>query len=311
MALIVGFGVAVILSPIAAWAATRVGLVDRPGPLKVQQHAVPYAGGIAVLLAIAVPVAVDRPSLLVPLGLACALGLADDVLDLPVKIRLPAEALLGGLVAWMVAPHDVWHLAAALVVELVLVNAVNLLDGLDGLAAIVTLAGAAGFSVVLAGPVSTLALALVGALAGFLVWNRPPARVYLGDAGSYLIGTALAVMFADATQHGSSVISGAVLFVGVPVGDTVVAIVRRIRARRPVLQGDRGHVYDQLVDRGWSLEASVLACAAVQAVLTAVGVGVASLGSAMAITLAGATVACVGIAALVGFTSPRSWAPER
>ncbi len=311
MALIAGFAVAAILSPIAAWAATRVGLVDEPGPLKVHQQAVPYAGGVAVLFAIAVPVALDRPSLLVPLGLACALGLADDIGDLSVKIRLPAEVVLGALVAWMVAPHDFWHLAAALVVELVLVNAVNLLDGLDGLATLVTLAGAAGFAVVLDGSVSTLALALVGALGGFLVWNRPPARVYLGDAGSYLIGTALAVMFADATQHGSSVISGAVLFVGVPVGDTVVAIVRRMRARRPVLRGDRGHVYDQLVDRGWSLEASVLACAAAQVVLTAVGIGVASLTDTTAITLAGVTVACVGIVALAAFTSPRSWAPER
>ncbi len=311
MALIAAFVVAVILSPIAAWAATRVGLVDRPGALKVQQQAVPYAGGIAVLFAIAGPVAVDRPSLLVPLGLACALGLADDVRDLPVRIRLPAEAVLGILVAWMAAPHDFWHLAVALVVVVVLVNAVNLLDGLDGLAAIVTMAGAVGFSVVLSGAVSTLAFALVGTLAGFLVWNRPPARVYLGDAGSYLIGTALAVMFADATQHRASVVSAAVLFVGVPVGDTVIAIVRRIRARRPILRGDRGHVYDQLVDRGWALEASVLACAAAQLVLTSIGIGVASLASSTAIMLAGATVACVAIAALAAFTSPRSWAPER
>jgi UDP-N-acetylmuramyl pentapeptide phosphotransferase/UDP-N-acetylglucosamine-1-phosphate transferase len=311
VALIAGFAVAAILSPLVAWAATRVGLVDRRGPLKVQQEAVPYAGGIAVLLALAVPVAVDRPSLLVPLGLACALGLVDDLRDLSVKIRLPAEAVLGFLVAWMVAPHDFWHLATALVVELVLLNAVNLLDGLDGLATIVTLAGAVGFSVVLSGQVSTMALALVGALAGFLVWNRPPARVYLGDAGSYLIGTALAVMFADAMQHGSSVVSGALLFVGVPVGDMVVAIVRRARARRPILQGDRGHVYDQLVDRGWSLEMSVFACAAVQVVLTAVGIGIASLPSITAMTLATATVSCVGITALVAFTSPRSWAAER
>ncbi len=310
MALIAGFAVAVILSPVAAWAATRVGLVDRPGPLKVHQQAVPYAGGIAVLLAIVVPVAVDRPSLLVPLGLASALGLVDDIRDLSVRIRLPAEAVLGVIVAWMVAPHDFWHLAVALVVELVLLNAVNLLDGLDGLAATVTLTGAVGFSVVLGGAVSTLALALVGALAGFLVWNRPPARVYLGDAGSYLIGTALAVMFADATQHGSPVISGAILFVGVPVGDTVVAIVRRVRARRPVLRGDRGHVYDQLVDRGWPLEASVLACAAGQVALTAVGIGVASLASTTAIGITIVTVAGIGIAALVVFTSPRSWAAE-
>jgi UDP-N-acetylmuramyl pentapeptide phosphotransferase/UDP-N-acetylglucosamine-1-phosphate transferase len=308
VALITGFAVAVVLSPIVAWSATRLGHVDRPGPLKVQRQAVPYAG-VAVLIATALPVATSQVSLLVPLFLAFILGLADDIRDLSISRRLAAEAVIGVVVAWSVAPHDVWHVGAIVLAELLLVNSVNLLDGLDGLTASVASAGAVGFYVVLGGAASTLALSLVGALGGFLVWNRSPARVYLGDAGSYLIGTALAVMFAGATQEGWSVVSGAVLFVGVPVGDTVVAVVRRLRARRPVMKGDRGHVYDQLVDRGWSVTTSVAACTAVQVVLTAVGVVVASLAPAMAVTLASGTVACVAIAAFVAFTSPRFWAP--
>jgi UDP-GlcNAc:undecaprenyl-phosphate GlcNAc-1-phosphate transferase len=260
-------------------------------------------------------------------GLLCAVGLADDAWRLRGRHKLLGQVLAvsllvgSGLVIGRVRLFGVdielgvtaipftmfWLLGA--------INAMNLIDGMDGLAS--TVGGTIGLGLCAMAAMTghqdeaLVAAALVGALAGFLVWNRPPARVYLGDAGSYLIGTALAVMFADATQHGSSVISGAVLFVGVPVGDTVVAIVRRMRARRPVLRGDRGHVYDQLVDRGWSLEASVLACAAVQIVLTAVGIGVASLASTPAITLTAATISCVGIAALAAFTSPRSWAPER
>src|SRR6478609_3702775 len=95
MALIVAFAVAVVATPVAAWVATRVGIVDAPGPLKVQTRSVPYLGGVAVLVALAGPVLGARPSLLVPLALACALGLADDATDLPPALRLAAETGIG------------------------------------------------------------------------------------------------------------------------------------------------------------------------------------------------------------------------
>ena len=84
---------------------------------------------------IAGPMAGVRPSLLVPLALACALGVADDATDLPPALRLVVEVGIGVAAAWVIAPHDVGHVALGVVAVLVLVNAVNLLDGLDGLAA--------------------------------------------------------------------------------------------------------------------------------------------------------------------------------
>jgi UDP-GlcNAc:undecaprenyl-phosphate GlcNAc-1-phosphate transferase len=212
--------------------------------------------------------------------------------------------------AWVAAPHDAGHVALGVVAVLVLVNAVNLLDGLDGLVAGVVLLGALGSFVVLSGAGATLALALAGALGGFLVWNSPPARVYLGDSGSYLIGTALAMLFVAAAQRHAAVVSGALLFAGVPVADTAVAIVRRLRAGTPLLRGDRGHVYDQLVDRGWSAKLSVLTCVVAQAVLTGAGIGIAHLSAGVAIVVAAATVAAVGVGAIVVFTSPRAWTPD-
>src|SRR5436305_8753932 len=95
MALIAGFAVAVLATPVAAWIAIRVGLVDEPGPLKVHAKAVPYIGGVAVLVALVGPAVGARASLLIPLALACALGLADDATDLPPAARLTAEVGLG------------------------------------------------------------------------------------------------------------------------------------------------------------------------------------------------------------------------
>ncbi len=309
MALIVAFAVAVVVTPIAARVATRLGAVDHPGPLKVHRRPVPYFGGLAVLAAIVVPVARTHASLLVPLALAGALGLADDLGDLSPLVRLGAEVVLGVVAAWTTARHDPLQLVLGVIAVLVLVNAVNLLDGLDGLAATVGIFSATGFFVVLGGSSATFALALAGALAGFFVWNAPPARVYLGDAGSYLIGTALAMLFMATAQRDASVVSAGFLFVGVPVADTVVAVLRRLRAHQPLLRGDRGHVYDQLVDRGWPAPAAVAACAAAQAALVGIGIAITALSAGAGVAVAIATVAVVGAAAIAAFTSPRAWTP--
>lgn len=311
MALIAGFAVAVIATPIAAWVATRIGLVDEPGPLKVHSRSVPYLGGVAVLVALGGPILAERPSLLVPLALACALGLVDDAAGLPPVVRLAAEIGVGVSAAFAVGHHSLGRVSLGVVVVLVLVNAMNLLDGLDGLAAGVTVAAATGFYAVLSGSGATLALALAGAAAGFLVWNVPPARVYLGDAGSYLVGTALAMLFLSAAQRPAEVVSGACLFLAVPVADTAIAIVRRFRAGRPLLQGDRGHVYDQLVDRGWPAPGAVAACVAAQAAFTGAGIAITGLSGGTAVVVASVSVAVVGAAAIVAFTSPLSWTPEQ
>ena len=310
MAVIVGFVVAVVATPVAATIATRIGLVDRPGPLKVHDRPVPYLGGAAVLAAIAGPVAGAHPYALVPLALAFAVGLVDDLGDLSPFARVVMEIGIGVAVAFVPARHELPRVVLAVVVVVLLLNAINLLDGLDGLAATVGIGSAVGFAIVLGGASAELPLALAGALAGFLVWNRPPARVYLGDAGSYLIGTALAISMLDALQRPAATAAGATLFVGVAAADTSVAILRRLRARRPLLRGDRGHVYDQLVDRGWPAIGAVGALAAAQAALTATGVAVGRLSGGEAIAATAGVVAVVGGVSIALFTSPRSWRTE-
>lgn len=294
---------ATVFTPVAAALARRFGVLDRPGALKVHSEPVPYLGGLGVLAGLGPVLAIARPAFLVPVAVAVLLGLADDVREVPAPIRLVCEILIGVLAAALLDVPSVatGFLIVAFVV--VLINAVNMLDGLDALAGSVTLVAAVGFSTVLAGPNRAVALGAAAALAGFLVWNRPPARVYLGDSGSYLIGVTLALLLGTAMldEPGPTSVA-AVLFVGVPVGDAVIAVVRRACAGARLFAGDRAHVYDQLVDRGVSPVAVVVACAGAQTLLVACGVISSTLSLGAAVWAVGLVIGTCGVVALRQFT---------
>ncbi len=161
---------------------------------------------------------------------------------------------------------------------------------------------ALGFAV-LGGAATAVALGLAGALVGFLTLNRPPARIYLGDAGAYLVGTTLAVLPALTDDPGRWSVWWAVpLLVAVPVADTAIAITRRLRSHQPILLGDRSHVYDQLVDRGMSISASTTTGICLQVLFTLFGLGATQLasGAALAVTI-GVMLVAAWVATRSGF----------
>lgn len=286
-------------TPVAMRAARRTGVVDRPGPLKPQQDAVPYLGGLAVgcgLLAEGMAAGTGR-LVVAPLA-AMALGLADDIGDLPVSARLVGELGVGTLAATALRGVSPLALVGAAGTNVVLVNAINLIDGLDGLAGGVATVGAVGFTVLVDGPARTLGAGLAGALVGFLIYNRAPARIYLGDAGSYLVGTALAELLVLAWARPRPVAHSLAcsLLVAYPLAELGSSVVRRWRGRRPLMQGDRYHSYDRLVAAGWSPNRTSLACTAGQAALAAG----ALLTSRMSARGAGLTVAAIAAALAVG-----------
>jgi UDP-GlcNAc:undecaprenyl-phosphate GlcNAc-1-phosphate transferase len=288
--------VALAMTPLARRVSFALGILDRPGPLKVQREPVAYLGGAAVFAALAAALAVDHPLWILPLALATALGIADDVRSISPQVRLLAQCSVGvaaGFVEPAPGPAGVLVTAAFVVV---LVNAVNLLDGMDALASSVVAISAFAFAL-LGGVVRDPALALAGALAGFLVFNRPPARIYLGDGGSYLIGTALALLAATALDgQGAAAWIALPLLVSVPLADTAIAILRRARSRRPLFAGDRSHVYDQLADRGWPVSRTVLTLVGVQCVSAAAGLVAWHVNTLVA---AGVVLGCVVAVALV------------
>lgn len=309
MILLPALAVALVLTPLAGALATRVGLLDEPGPLKVHARPVPYLGGLAVLAAASVGVAATRPRLLVPLALAFALGLADDARPRSAGARLFGGLVIGGTTTAVVdvGVDEPLGTIALILVVVVLVNGVNMIDGLDGLAAGAGLASAAGFAVLLDGDGRTVALGLSGALAGFLVYNRAPARIYLGDAGSHVVGAALAVLLALAWEPGqpTEIGVGALLVVAFPVAEVLFAVVRRLRGGTPLRAGDRGHTYDRLVARGWAASRAAAAGMAAQALLALGGVGVSELSPpAAAGVIAAAAAGLLVAGGAAGFLAP-------
>lgn len=305
-----------VATPLAMRLAGRLDVVDRPGPLKPQAVAVPYLGGLAVFCATVVGAAAGRPLLLVPLALAVALGTVDDWRGLSPWVRLGGELVVGVVVAAVVTTHLGEPGGGILVaaVTVLLVNGVNLLDGLDALAGGVVAVAAAAFAGLLAGDARELALSLAFGLAAFLWFNRPPARVYLGDGGAYLLGAGLAVLLAEAWGRGVRTPVGVagLVIVAVPVAEVAFAIVRRARARASVLAGDRGHPYDRLVARGWPRGAVSGAYVGVELVLSVAAVAVGRAHDLAAAVVMAAVAGVVLVAAAVatgGLVPDRSPGP--
>lgn len=294
----IALGVTLAVTPVMIVVARRIGIVDRPGPLKPQAVAVPYLGGVAVFLGLTVGPAAGRPSALIPLASALCLGVLDDRFELPAWSRLVGQIAIGAAVVLTCPVHLPGPVAALTIVPVtvLVINGVNLIDGLDMLAAGVTTAGAVGFALVLHGPGQQIAVATAAALVGFLAYNRPPARIYLGDGGSYLLGGGLTVLLAESWGPGVPVHIGiaALALVAVPVAEVAFSVVRRLRGHRSLLAGDRGHPYDRLVARGWTRPAASAAYIGTQVLIAAAVVAVVHLGS-----VPGAVVVCSAGAVLL------------
>jgi UDP-GlcNAc:undecaprenyl-phosphate GlcNAc-1-phosphate transferase len=237
-------------------------------------------------------------------AIACCIGLVDDIFDIK-----PYQKILGQVVAAVILvavgirpglgflnvylgldiPQNLEViLGIPIVVIFVLgaTNSLNLLDGLDGLCAGVTVIIAAAL-LILAVHLGTwgssmvggdsvrviLCLGLLGAVCGFLPFNRHPAKIFMGDAGSMLLGfiaAALMILFAEKAVRWWM---ASVVVFGLPILDTSVAVTRRLLNHRPLFVSDRGHIYDQMIDRGIPLKRTVAICYALAATYALIGIG--------------------------------------
>ena len=291
------------LTPALAWVGLRMGLEDRPSEdgLKIHANPVPLTGGIGVVIAALLGLVATGnpldPWFATAVVLLLAVGVADDAVTLPPIVRLVAQFALGVVIAVGGATFSpLGDLGPALVVLAVpvMANAVNLMDGQDGLAAGSTGVAVVGMTVIATtqGATAPQGLSLTGALIAFLIWNRPPASVFLGDGGAYAIGGILVLLAADA-PGGSEVLLGSLICLGLFAFELGSTVVRRVANRSSALSGDRDHIYDLLAGRlggrtrstlvllaagafldvcGWAVSRSSLAAGVlVAAILTAIG----------------------------------------
>ena len=235
-------------------------------------------------------------------AIACLVGLVDDIFNLK-----PRQKILGQITAGIIlvligirpalyylqtlfnikiteTTEMIWGIPIIIFFVLGATNSLNLLDGLDGLCAgvtvIITLAmlllaihlGTWGFSEV-GDPVRVIiCLGLVGAVCGFLPFNRHPAKIFMGDAGSMLLGFVIAALMIMFAEEGPRWWMASIAAFGLPILDTAVALLRRFLNKRPLFVSDRGHIYDQMIDRGISLKRTVAICYGLAAMYALIGV---------------------------------------
>jgi UDP-GlcNAc:undecaprenyl-phosphate GlcNAc-1-phosphate transferase len=273
--------VSLVLTPLAIRAALRLGVLDHPGERKSHRTPTPYLGGVAIVLAVTLAIVVAAvvrgetvttlTQLLGILAIALvmsATGLVDDLRGLPVVVRfgLQFAAALG---LWQLGVRV--HLTGEPLLDLPLTvlwtvgitNAMNLLDNMDGLSASTATIASLWFGLIaiVNGQflVSALAFAVGGAAAGFLRDNRPPARIYMGDAGSLFLGIMLASLGMLLSLDRGMLVTAAVpvLILTVPVLDTALVTVARIRHGISPFQGGKDHTSHRLVRVGLPVPVAV------------------------------------------------------
>lgn len=301
-ALLVGtlvFAVTVIGTPIAGRIAGRVGAVSKPRGDRWGGRTIPTLGGIAIVAGILTGVAVTGPldavraAIAFGVGVLLLVGVVDDLHQVHPAARLAVQGVLGAGLGWQMAadlealPSVLLIFAGAAAVP-VIVNATNLIDNADGLSSALTAASAAGLAVgatilgMSTDPV-VMGIIVTAACLGFLVHNRPPARIFMGDAGSLPLGFALsAIIFLlvrEAADAGPAPVAIALLVVGsaiaVQLGDLAMVVMTRWRRGTSPFRGGVDHTSHRLVRWGLGSGAMVFSLTLSSVILQSIALSAA------------------------------------
>jgi UDP-GlcNAc:undecaprenyl-phosphate GlcNAc-1-phosphate transferase len=323
-----------MLTPVVRKAAVAGGMVRQVQADRWHRRATPAVGGVAIFLGFGLAVTVGylvdpsttqglaarAPQAVLPLStwqglvlassLAFLVGLVDDLVHLaplPKLIGQIAAAsilLLSGIGVWLTGSYVV-DAMLSLFWFVGITNALNLLDNMDGLAGGVAAIAGAYLAILFmlegASGLAILAFGFSAALVGFLAHNYPPARIFMGDAGSLFLGLFLAgLALAPApglSRSLATVMAAPVLILGVPILDTTLVTIGRLLEGRPVSQGGKDHTSHRIVDLGLSEKRTLWVLWALAATGGAVGLLLRSAERGTALVLGGVL---VGMLTLVG-----------
>lgn len=288
LALAVAFLISFSTTPAVIALANRIKAIDVPkDERRVHKKPIPLIGGLAIFYGFVISVlcfaVIDRPTMGILIGatIMVTVGVIDDMRDLNAKIKLLFQILSALIVVYFgievqyianplanwIGPQYInlglWSIPLTVVWIVGVTNAVNLIDGLDGLAVgVSSIASVALLSLTIISQnlnVAIIIAALAGAGFGFLPYNFNPAKIFMGDTGSTFLGFVLACISIQGLMKMYAIISFAVpvLILGLPIFDTVFAILRRIAKKKPIMSPDRGHLHHRLIDMGFSQRQTV------------------------------------------------------
>lgn len=296
MLFLIALLLALIITPIFRLIAEKLEIIDRPSERKMHKAPIPVGGGVAIYLSFFVTILVA--TIMFPLSgqtftprdmsilfslflggtLTMLVGLIDDILNMPPKVKLLCQIIIGLIVisfgvsitfiknplgGFFYFPH--WLSIIVTLFWIVgIMNAINLLDGLDGLLAGVSTISATIFFIVamMKGQilVAILMAALAGATLGFLRYNFNPAQLFMGDTGSLFLGILFACLSVMGALKGTTTVAlfVPVFIMGLPILDTLWAIVRRALKKQPIFKADKGHIHHRLMNLGLTQRQAVL-----------------------------------------------------
>lgn len=291
-----------VATPLVKWFSIKIGAIDQPSDRKVHANPTPTLGGMAIFagILIAGAVASTMPEFeefftqsSAPLGIALAglvifiFGVVDDFRALPAPVKLAGQVFAAGILflagvkfQFLLLPGTYLSIGddVSVIVTVAwlvaMMNAINLVDGLDGLAAGIVSIAAASFFIYtfrLSEEISIpdyvaplIAIILVGATLGFLRYNFHPAKIFMGDSGSMLLGLILGAATISGVGTSPPRLGGAsseaflayfplllpLLVIAIPILDALLAVVRRARRRRSLFHADKEHLHHRLMDLG-------------------------------------------------------------
>ena len=287
-----------LFTPVAIALAVRLRFLDLPAGYKGHKRPTPYLGGTAIMVGVLAAVAavnggIPKHGLIIGAALVIWLmGTVDDKVNLPIGVRVLAEVGIAVLLwatgrGWGVFHDGPADLALTILWVVGVMNAFNLMDNMDGAAATTAAVSSAGAGVLALishdAALASLAFAVAGACFGFLPRNLArPARIFMGDGGSLLLGLLVARVTMAAVTPGYLGPSGVVvaaLLVGLVIFDTTLVTISRSRAGHPVLSGGRDHLTHRLAGQLGHPRRVAIALACTQLALCGVTIGVAQAGT--------------------------------
>ena len=298
----ISFAVVAALTPIIRRYALQWKLGDKPNGRKIHTSTIPHLGGIGMVLGVFGSLGVvawflSAPGsdlsgfllkIMVPVGMIAALGVTDDTKNLRASQKLAIQILASVIIAvsgihlLVGLPVFDTHMMFVIILTVFYLvgisSSVNLIDGHDGLAAGVSFIAAIAFGVaafLLGAPVLVCtSLAVAGSCLGFLLYNFPPGKIFMGDTGSLFLGIILGILACSVTMLSPTINTffGVCFILSVPMLDSWLAIARRVALRRPVFEADCMHIHHVLGSFGFSPRRTLVILYSTQAVMAVFGI---------------------------------------